>query len=283
MVDTTATHLTIAELYEIVLTNGDTAYFTSHPVFISYGGNNYQALPIQRNRVRYHIDLEVDRVNIIFGLVNVQIGVEVGGILYTLPQVVKNDFMRNAHVTVSRIDYELLGTPDIVFEGWVTGDVSYTGGAMSMHVGSILDRLKDPFPTFLFSELCNHQLYGTYCTLNRATYVESGTADAGSTQAQVFDAIFLYAGQPLDHWYKGELKFTSGDNLNITREIVTHNDGDVETLLPFPNPVAVGDTFEAVPGCDKTATTCASTKFSDNMVNFGGFEHIPKPEDLFLP
>lgn len=279
--DLTPTLLTIADIYKITLTTDDVAYLTNHDEDISYGGETYLALPIKRDKVNYHINLQVDKVNIAFGLVGVEVEIEVSGILYTIPQVVKNGFLRNAHVLISRIDYIALGTPDTIFEGWVTGDIEFTGGELQMHVGGLLDRLKAPFPTFSYTELCNHQLYGTYCKINRATYVESGTADAGSTQAQVFDAIFLYSNQPLDYWHKGEIKFTSGDNSGIAREIVKHNDGDIKVLMPFPNPVGVGDTFDAWPGCSKTGVVCED-KYN-NLVNFGGFEYIPKPEALIYP
>lgn len=275
--DLTLAHLTIAEIYDFTLSNGVTAFFTSHNEEIRYGGNYYQPIPIKRDKISYHINLQVDKVKVSLGLV----GAKVGAQEYTMAQVVKNDFLRNAHVVISRIDYIALGTPDVAFEGWVTGDINFNEGILVVEVGSILDRLRDSFPSFLYTSLCNHQLYGPYCTVSRASFVESGTADAGSNEGQVFDAILLYSNQPLDYWYKGELKFTSGENAGIAREVVKHNNGDVQFLIPFPNPVAVGDSFDCWPGCDKTSTRCID--IFNNLSFFGGFEYIPKPEMLYFP
>jgi hypothetical protein len=47
-------------------------------------------------------------------------------------------------------------------------------------------------------------------------------------------------------------------------------------IAPFPFTVAVGDTFTAFPGCDKSLQTCTN-KFQ-NQLNFGGEDLIPKPE-----
>ena len=61
----------------------------------------------------------------------------------------------------------------------------------------------------------------------------------------------------------------------ITRDIKSYVSAtrDIEVQLPFPAPVAVGDTFTIVAGCNGLKSTCIS-KFN-NLVNYGGFEFIP--------
>ena len=50
----------------------------------------------------------------------------------------------------------------------------------------------------------------------------------------------------------------------------------VTVKLAFLFPVAPGDQFELLPGCDRTTATCAN--IFNNAVNFGGFPYIPTPE-----
>ena len=72
---------------------------------------------------------------------------------------------------------------------------------------------------------------------------------------------------------------TLGNNLNVSRTIYKHNDGNVELLIPYNEAINIGvDTFDVWPGCDKSGATCAS-KFS-NYSNFFGFEYTPKAEVL---
>src|SRR5688572_32551951 len=58
--------------------------------------------------------------------------------------------------------------------------------------------------------------------------------------------------------------------------IVTLAGGIVHQLQPWLSPVAVGDTFRLLPGCDHTTATCNAT--FQNLARFGGFPYIPPPE-----
>lgn len=49
-------------------------------------------------------------------------------------------------------------------------------------------------------------------------------------------------------------------------------------VLPMPNNVAVGDTFNAIAGCDKTIGTCVA-KFN-NAVNFRGEPYVPDMDKM---
>jgi hypothetical protein len=52
--------------------------------------------------------------------------------------------------------------------------------------------------------------------------------------------------------------------------------GILYQLQPWLSPVAVGDTFQLLPGCDHTTATCNAT--FQNLDRFGGFPYIPPPE-----
>lgn len=284
MIDLTPALLRITELYKFKLSDNDTyMYFTPHDKDIPFDdgdGNGvqiYNKFPIKRGPVDYHINLQVDLVQISMGIIGLVVDETFS---YTIPQVIKNGFLREAEVTITRLDYMVL-TSQVIFTGRITGNIEYTQGTLRVHVGSLLDRLKDMVPNYLYKELCNHKLYGQYCELTKADWKETGTADAGSTTSKIFDATFLFSNQPLDYWFQGEIRFTSGENTSISQTIVVHGDGFIETMLPFPNAVALNDAFDCWPGCQKDGITC-DTKF-DNYDNNGAFEYVPNPKLVILP
>jgi hypothetical protein len=47
--------------------------------------------------------------------------------------------------------------------------------------------------------------------------------------------------------------------------------------MAFLSPVAIGDTFQLLPGCDHTLATCQN--IFNNLDHHGGFEFIPTPEN----
>ena len=272
--DLTTTNLTLAELYTITTVNGDIARFTSLDKDVVYGGDTWQAIPISRSQISYHTDLQVDKVDISMGLV----GILVGTTHYSIPKLIQLGLMRNAHVLIHLVDYVALDTTQLLFEGWVTEGISYNRGICTLSVGSLLDKLSEKFPKYIYSEYCQHQLYGPYCGLTKASYLGTSTAGAGSTKGIIYAAIFAYSAHASGYWMKGEVKLTTGLNAGTSRSIIQHNDGNVVVLIPFVENVTIGDVVNAWPGCDKSGVTC-DTKF-DNYVSFFGFEYIPKPEVL---
>jgi uncharacterized phage protein (TIGR02218 family) len=268
----TGANPTIADIYIITCKDGSIARFTSHDSNIVYAGNTYQAIPISRSNVEFHSNLQVDKVDISFGL----IGITVGTSSYSIPQVIRRGFLREAHVEIYRVDYVALNDHDILFDGYVSGDISFNAGVVTLSVGSMLDRLNDKFPKIAYTETCNHKLYGTYCGLTKNDYRLSGTADTGSTQKKIYHPLFAFAEYAEGYWVKGELRVGQIES----RSIETHGDGFVTVMFPFEETIEDGITeIEAWPGCDKTDVTC-NDKFS-NIENFLGFTKIPKPETLY--
>lgn len=79
-------------------------------------------------------------------------------------------------------------------------------------------------------------------------------------------------------WFSfGTLTWTSGARVGRTERVIDHRfDGMTVLLVLQPAvapPVAVGDTFAVVAGCDHTFATC-KVKFA-NALNFRGFPHLP--------
>ena len=84
-------------------------------------------------------------------------------------------------------------------------------------------------------------------------------------------------------WFDaGRLTFTSGANVGHVVEVRRHVLADlvavIDLWLETPLAIAVGDTVQITPGCDKSFGTCQA-KFA-NSVNFQGFPHLPGHDAL---
>ncbi len=267
----------LTELYKIVLTGNyaATAYFTNHDENIVYGGATYQSIPITRSAIGYNSNLQIDKVDVSFGLV----GVRIGDVSMSIPQLIKGDFLKYAHIYIYLYDVANSALVSCIFEGFLTGDVSFNQGIVVCSFSSILDKLRQKFPYMIYSEFCNHNLFDTYCGLKKSDYKATGAVLADSTKGLIYADVFEFAVHGEGYWEKGEIIFTSGQNINISRNIKKHIAGGIYVLTPFPFTPAVGNTFDVYPGCDKSGVTC-DEKFS-NYANFFGFETIPKPEIMY--
>ncbi|GAB63112.1 MAG: DUF2163 domain-containing protein [Candidatus Jettenia sp.] len=275
IIDFTATELKLAELYKVLLDDGTYLYYTSHDANLIYEGNTYVAIPIKRSEINFNSNLQIDKVDIECGLV----GITVGANAYTISQVIERGWLERAHVWIYLVDYTTLISHKLLFDGYTTGRIGYNQGTLQVECNSTLDKLNAMFPKKIYSEDCQHALYDTYCGLNKADYVESGTIASVTDKFRVHAAIFQYSAHASGYWLGGEVKFTSGDNVNVRRSIKSHGDGYVDVRVAFPDTIVVGNTLQAYPGCDKKGETCED-KF-DNYENFFGFEYIPKPEILY--
>lgn len=275
-IDLTKTQLEIAELYKIELEMySASAYFTSYKTSFSFGGQSYQAIPIKRGDIQFHSDFSTDKLDIQAGI----IGIQVGTLTLSMYRVVREGYLRNAKVTVYLVEAANPANYQTVFIGWINGDVTYNQGILTLSCGSLLERLKDKFPRLIYSEHCNHSLFDDYCGLNKATYQENGTCLINSTERYIYSTIFSTTSHPLKYWKNGEVLMTSGLNTGMYRTILFHANGFVTLSVPFYQTIGIGDTFVAIPGCNKTGAQC-DEKFS-NYANFLGFEYIPKPDVMW--
>ena len=128
-------------------------------------------------------------------------------------------------------------------------------------------------PRRLYQAACTHVFGDAMCTFNRAAMAASAAALAGSTQAQLVTAL---SPTPATLFDQGTVIGVTGANAGTTRTVKQLAAGTVTLLKPFLYPVAAGDTFELLPGCDHTTATC-QTVFN-NLAHYGGFPYIPPPE-----
>ena len=126
----------------------------------------------------------------------------------------------------------------------------------NLYVSDVIDH-----KNFLF-DICEN-------TANKNDDVEDKDAD--------IDTKRKYISINSDIFSNGSIKFINGLNCDLRVVLKYCRDFEIQTLLPLPNIVNVGDKFQLFAGCNKTFNMCS--KFYNNAVNFRGEPHIPNRHD----
>lgn len=152
--------------------------------------------------------------------------------------------------------------------GWL-GEVSVKNGQFIAEVRGLAQKLSQNIGE-LFSPTCRAVLGDGRCKLNLAGFTASGAVTTiTSRQVFVSNAMTQAAG----YFSGGEIIWLTGANAGRRMEIKEFGNKQFTLVLPMPNNIAPGDTFNAIAGCDKTFNACFS-KFN-NAVNFRGEPYVP--------
>lgn len=166
------------------------------------------------------------------------------------------------------------------FVGQITKITDSTRSKISFEVADLLYLLNTEVPLNIIQSSCRHTLFDSNCTLNQNAFAFANSVAAGSTQQQLnLSANVTTASfwNGVITFTQGFIVFTSGQNKGLSAYIKNLNT-DTQILLdaPLPFPVAVGDTFNMFPGCDKSLHMC---QFGfDNLINNGSEPFVPNPE-----
>jgi uncharacterized phage protein (TIGR02218 family) len=120
-----------------------------------------------------------------------------------------------------------------------------------------------------YSRGCPHALYDISCRVNKAAY-------AITLAISALDGISIHApaigGLPAGWLNGGMVEWITDDGIMERRAIEFQSTTYVQ-LLGLTDGLSVGQYVTLYPGCDRTSLTC-ETKFN-NLVNYGGFPHLP--------
>lgn len=127
-------------------------------------------------------------------------------------------------------------------------------------------------PTRLFQPSCPLGFCDSNCTLNAADYTVAFTAKTGSTQF-VLTPVTAFT-QAAGWGTQGVVTCTAGANKGLSQSVKTHDtSGNLELMNPWLMPVAAGDTFTLLAGCDKSMNACA-TRVQANGTPINNLIHI---------
>ncbi|MDM7931172.1 DUF2163 domain-containing protein [Tabrizicola sp.] len=156
------------------------------------------------------------------------------------------------------------------------GEVTRSGGAFKAELRGLSEALNRP-QGFAYQPGCSAVLGDARCRFATDT---PGYFAAGLVEKVDDGRVFDFATFPGfdERWFEhGRFEILSGQAVGLVGVVKNDrlNGGArrIELWQSMGAPVAVGDSFRMVAGCNKTAATCR-TKFA-NFLNFRGFPHIP--------
>lgn len=249
------------------------ARFTTFDQDVTVDGNVYDAdgALFDRSRVRQTVGVEVDKLSL---RVNATNSMTLLGKPFM--SAVTAGILDGATLKLDRLYMDSSMTPQGVvnmFNGRVS-TVKTSRSLIEMEVSSDLELLNVNMPRNLYQAGCMNTLYDASCGLYSSNLASTLTVGAGSTASTIYCTSTKATG-----WFDlGGLIFNTGNNANALRTIKSWDGTKLELVSPLPATPAVGETFYAYPGCDKTKTTCSS-KYN-NVVHFRGFPFIPQPETM---
>lgn len=161
-----------------------------------------------------------------------------------------------------------------LFTGYTgQADVKPNGHGYKIEARSLIQMLQQNVGS-LTSGVCRAE-FGSLtgdepCGINPAGYTASASV-VSVTSNRLIKASALT--QMIDYFTGGKLTWTSGENIGEVAHVAQYAPGLVVLLRPAGLPIAAGDTFTVVAGCDHTIGTCAA-KFN-NATNFQGEPFLP--------
>jgi hypothetical protein len=136
-------------------------------------------------------------------------------------------------------------------------------------------------PSRLYQSNCGWSFADANCTLDATKYTVSFAVGNGVTQRTLPSGTLT---QPNGYFTQGVVKCVTGANAGLSQTVKAFAGSVITVTVPWLLPVAPGDTFSVIKGCDKTPSTCAATTRADGTaepadyrVRFGGTPLVPAP------
>lgn len=175
-----------------------------------------------------------------------------------------------ATVTIFAVDWQTPDDGQVVLRHGVLGEIRHTtDNRYFAELRGLTQKLQQQIIE-TYSQTCLARLGDDRCGFNLAPDTLTGTVTAVTSRLRFDSGIDTPSNEDAMYTY-GKVRFTSGANLDIEREVRNAAVGDVfgnlQVFEPFPLDIEVGDTFDLVPGCDKTQAQC---KLYGRIVFFRG-------------
>lgn len=251
---------TLALCWKITRRDGVVLGFTTHIEDLVISGVTYAAATgsYSATTVRSTSDLAVDNL-------------EIEAILDSAA-ITEADLLAGlynyAAVELFEVNYLDLSMGKLTLRKGTIGEVSVDGPRFSAELRGMMQALQQTIGR-VYAKRCDADLGDTRCSVALAGITISAAVTAVTDQS-VFTASAVPARAG------GKLTWTSGENAGLSMEVKTIAGSVVTLNLPMPFAIAITDTFDVYPGCDKNLSTCRGT--FNNVVNFRGYPYIPGPD-----
>lgn len=269
-----------ADLFTLTFVGGSPVYrWTSTDIPITYGGNTWiaQSPNLARSSLSVRNTVEVPELHIILSALDNDF---VGG--SNIKQLMHEGAFDGARMKLERLVMPTpgdtsLGPPTVMFDGRV-GQVQITATGAEIQVKGDVVVMNQYAPRNIFQASCQWTFCDTGCTLSEASF--TGSFSVGGATPSISFVPWATTPPNTNTYVLGKVTMTSGINIGQTRTIRAAGGSGVLVSYPFFNVPAVGDTFTALKGCDKTLNSGSGQSCTDygNTQNFRGFPFVPQPE-----
>lgn len=260
--------ISVAELFKFTLKDATEVFFTSFEEDITFDSDLYAAGVIWRTRSIKDIDMSVGEITVT---------VPADDSYFDTDDVLNLRILDYATLEIYQVDRDNLANYRLNFKG-VMSTVNINDEVLEMVIRNNLNLLKNLMPRRKYSEGCPHAFGDTECTLIIDSLKVSSTTEAGSDTITIVDTALT---EDDNYWRGGYVEMTSGSDSGLKREVkaFTAATDTVDLLRPFPN-TTLGETYDIFPHCEKNFDRC-DVDFA-NSIHFGGFQNIPRPEEVLL-
>jgi|GEM_PF-5803044 uncharacterized phage protein (TIGR02218 family) len=257
------THSTV-ELYKISAVGMSLFTYTDSKESVNYLGIEYTPYPIKRGKIAFSTDLMVDQTVITMAK---NWGVDRG---------IDINLFSGADLSITRVNKDNPNVDNLLMFDGEVADIVTNFETIEMR-SQTLDFLNFEIPRREVQVSCNWKLYDKYCAVGLTLFQTAGTIDETAFLGRELVST-TFSGQTNDYYTQGFIQMTSGDNINLRRNVSSHTGLTITVVPNFPYAVDEFDNFKISPGCRKDIIDC-ETKFS-NLINYGGFPYTPKQDDI---
>lgn len=181
-----------------------------------------------------------------------------------------------AFVTVFEVNHRDLSMGTVILGYGTLGELKVGRTAFQAEFRSLTQFLQQTVGA-VFTAPCRYRFGDSDCGVDLAPITVTGTLTSVTSARLMADSG---RGEVADYFGGGLLRMTSGALEGFAVEVADFSGGIFSLALPMPGYPAVGDTYEAIPGCRKRFAEDCIAKWN-NGVRFGGFPHVPG-SDLVL-
>lgn len=252
------------DLYTFALINGVMLRYANWPITVRVGGNTFLSGRVSFIRDKWKSAKGLDTASLAITLsVDPNNEPAINGV--PLRQAIRAGFFQAATFEMDVAYFNPfssvsvpVGTIASRVSGFVgTADAERLGAKITVYdLRKLLDM---QVPWRLYSAQCRWNLGSTDCGVNLPSFAVTGAAGAGATTGVIPVSLAIPANMPTTYFTLGQVTFTSGANKGITRQVKAYVGGILSMATPFPFSPANGDTFSAVPGCDRTMPAFAAS------------------------
>lgn len=262
------TEIKVMELFKLTMSDGTIYRYTNFEtdIVFSVDGQTYTAGAIASSGTQKTSDLDT-------GERRVSIPRHTN---YLNTVKLLDRFFDNATLLVYQVAREDHSAYRVNFKGRA-GEVGYNNHVVEIMFRNDLNIFYKTIPRIKYEKSCPYRTYDGDCGLAKVDYGSTGTVDAGSTAGSIIDAART---EDDDYFTFGYIELTSGTYEGEKRAISNFASGVMTLMVNFTGAPSAGDTYIAYPHCWKTLDRC-DTIFG-NKLNYGGFLHIPKPEESLI-